>query len=273
MNSKVPPARQKPAAFCQSASNTLRAFDVRDVNKLSLHPLQSRIPSPDENSPAWAAFVGSVRQHSIVQPLVITPDAEIMDGGWRWRAAKQVGLQSVPVVVRPKEEAVSLMVSSLLNRKTLTRGAAVYLALGLKPDLVSGAAARRAANLSGKNHRLSELLLCDAANEFGVSARLMDDAVRVFKMFKNKPDLRAKFEPPLLAGECGLGAILKTVCKVNRPIKTKTALDRMARIFTALARCGRAWDNLNRAERGRALQLWRKVIITLPVEFQKPSIS
>jgi ParB family transcriptional regulator, chromosome partitioning protein len=59
-------------------------------------------------------LVGSIRQHGIVQPIVVRaipnlPDGyEIVAGERRWRAAQQAGLHDVPIVVVDVDDRTSL---------------------------------------------------------------------------------------------------------------------------------------------------------------------
>ena len=66
----------------------------------------------------------SVRQFGVIEPLVVRPLAdgshEILAGHMRWRAARQAGLRSVPVVIREADDrtaAAIALVENLLRRE------------------------------------------------------------------------------------------------------------------------------------------------------------
>ncbi len=64
-------------------------------------------PRTDFDQSALQELVASIRQHGILQPIVVLkrdPGYEILSGERRWRAAKLVGLAKVPVVVRDEED-------------------------------------------------------------------------------------------------------------------------------------------------------------------------
>ena len=64
-------------------------------------------PRTDFDQAALQELVASIRQHGILQPIVVLkrdPGYEILSGERRWRAAKLVGLAKVPVVVRDEED-------------------------------------------------------------------------------------------------------------------------------------------------------------------------
>ena len=93
-------------------------------------------------------LVGSIQRHGILQPLLVRPlekdragEYEIVAGERRYRAAREVGLAEVPVVVRKMgdEEAVQYALLENLQREDLnpveeTEGILRLLALGLDKD-------------------------------------------------------------------------------------------------------------------------------------------
>jgi ParB family transcriptional regulator, chromosome partitioning protein len=97
---------------------------------------------------AMDELVGSIQRHGILQPLLVRPLAkdrageyEIVAGERRYRAAREVGLAEVPVVVRKMgdEEAVQYALLENLQREDLnpveeTEGILRLLALGLDKD-------------------------------------------------------------------------------------------------------------------------------------------
>src|SRR5437899_3023470 len=61
---------------------------------------------------ALASLAASIREVGILQPVLVRPAGdgsyELIAGERRWRAARRAGLQTVPAVVRPADDAVSL---------------------------------------------------------------------------------------------------------------------------------------------------------------------
>jgi ParB family chromosome partitioning protein len=71
-----------------------------DVDALEPNPLQARSLFTPESLEELAS---SIREHGILEPLVVakTPAGyQIIAGERRWRAAKQVGLKKVPVIIK-----------------------------------------------------------------------------------------------------------------------------------------------------------------------------
>ncbi|HEY5806313.1 MAG TPA: ParB/RepB/Spo0J family partition protein, partial [Candidatus Saccharimonadales bacterium] len=82
------------------------------------------VPSPDQprsifDEEALAGLAESIKNHGVVQPLVITPHGQgkyaIIAGERRWRAARLAGLQRVPAVVRTTRELERLEIALVEN--------------------------------------------------------------------------------------------------------------------------------------------------------------
>ena len=71
------------------------------------------------NRPALEELVASIREHGILQPVLVRPQGEwyeLVAGERRWRAAREAGLVTVPAVVREmseREAAVAGLVENL----------------------------------------------------------------------------------------------------------------------------------------------------------------
>ncbi|PYE89055.1 ParB/RepB/Spo0J family partition protein [Phyllobacterium leguminum] len=64
----------------------------------------------------------SIREHGVVQPVVVRPDPEHPDRYWeliagerRWRAAQKVGLTKLPVIIRDVDDRVALELAIIEN--------------------------------------------------------------------------------------------------------------------------------------------------------------
>ena len=117
------------------ASHPLDEERVRELPIFSLQPnaAQPRKAFPEEK---LAELAESIKQHGIMQPLIVTPNGEdytIVAGERRWRAAKLAGLSTVPCLVRQLEKTHQAELSLLENiqREDLTplEEAAAYAAL------------------------------------------------------------------------------------------------------------------------------------------------
>src|ERR1700722_14799505 len=85
--------------------------------------LASIVPSPlqprkDFAPDALQELVDSIRQHGIIQPLIVRQAGarlELIAGERRWRAAQQAGLTHVPVIIRGASDLEVLELSLIEN--------------------------------------------------------------------------------------------------------------------------------------------------------------
>ena len=80
---------------------------------------------PDRNQPrkwfedeALQELAASIRQHGVLQPLLVRPVEEgyqIVAGERRWRAARLAGLQTIPVNIREMDDAQAMSIALVEN--------------------------------------------------------------------------------------------------------------------------------------------------------------
>ena len=86
-----------------------------NIDSITPSPLQPRKQFPAES---LQELVESIRQHGIIQPLVVRAvngRHELIAGERRWRAAQQLGLTQVPVIVRIASDRDVLELSLIEN--------------------------------------------------------------------------------------------------------------------------------------------------------------
>src|SRR5215218_3753597 len=83
-----------------------------------------RGPNPDQPRQAFgeeglAALGESLKERGVLQPVLVRPlpggTYELIAGERRWRAAQIAGLESVPAIVRPDDDAASLELALIEN--------------------------------------------------------------------------------------------------------------------------------------------------------------
>jgi ParB family chromosome partitioning protein len=90
---------------------------IREIalTRIGPSPLQPRKEFSEE---ALAELVDSIRQHGIIQPLIVREiggQYEIIAGERRWRAAQELGLAEVPVILRTASDLEVLELSLIEN--------------------------------------------------------------------------------------------------------------------------------------------------------------
>ena len=86
-----------------------------DLNSVSPSPLQ---PRKEFGADALQELVDSIREHGIIQPLIVRPVGgrhELIAGERRWRAARELGLAQVPVIIRSANDLEVLELSLIEN--------------------------------------------------------------------------------------------------------------------------------------------------------------
>ena len=298
---------------------TAGTIEFVDPKPMRLHPLHKCLPEPAFDSPEWHGFVMGLSGAGPtgIPPIVATPEGLIMDGGRRWRGAKQLQWESIGVVRQAEERAAVIVLESLLGQRHLSKGAKVYLALGFMEEFVASAERRRLANLRSGTKTLEKPLIfpkrtqCasgvaagrefknleDLAARLGVSARLLDQAMRVHRLFGlaanhvfefqdgSKRTLKGHFEPRMLDAEqpMGLGEVLKGcgwfVDEEGNPKKQAGPPERNSYLHYFESAWGNfnkqfgRWEKLKSVERARALELvtegvkgWPEEVLGLVVE-------
>jgi ParB family chromosome partitioning protein len=99
------------------------APDASSGEKIHQVSLESVMPSPlqprkDFAPDALQELVESIRQHGIIQPLIVRQAGarlELIAGERRWRAAQEVGLDHVPVIIRGASDLQVLELSLIEN--------------------------------------------------------------------------------------------------------------------------------------------------------------
>jgi ParB family transcriptional regulator, chromosome partitioning protein len=90
---------------------------VHQINLVSIVPSALQ-PRKDFGRDALQELIDSIRQHGIIQPLIVRQMGaryELIAGERRWRAAQEVGLAQVPVIIRSASDMEVLELSLIEN--------------------------------------------------------------------------------------------------------------------------------------------------------------
>ncbi len=84
-------------------------------DKIVINPQQPRTHFSES---ALSDLAESIKQHGIIQPLIVTKKGdkyELIAGERRWRSAKLIGLKEVPVIVREEKDQKKLELALIEN--------------------------------------------------------------------------------------------------------------------------------------------------------------
>jgi ParB family transcriptional regulator, chromosome partitioning protein len=92
--------------------------DLRHI-PLDLIAPNPRQPRRSFDQASLQALADSVRERGIVQPVLVRPVAggtyELVAGERRWRAAQIAGMESMPALVRPRDDSAALEIALIEN--------------------------------------------------------------------------------------------------------------------------------------------------------------
>jgi ParB family chromosome partitioning protein len=87
-------------------------------------PIELIVPNPKQprrrfDEETLQALAGSLGERGVLQPVLVRPKAggtyELVAGERRWRAAQIAGLEAIPALVRPREDAEALELALIEN--------------------------------------------------------------------------------------------------------------------------------------------------------------
>jgi ParB family chromosome partitioning protein len=151
----------KKTAAPTAADSAIAADDFKRVRDV---PLDHIVPSPLQPRMQFVEsplddLMESIRQHGIIQPLIVRPvngKLELIAGERRWRASKKLGLATVPVIEREASDRDVLEMALIenLQREDLNpmEEAAGYVRLAeefsLKQDEIAGRVGKSRASVA-----------------------------------------------------------------------------------------------------------------------------
>lgn len=92
--------------------------DIKTVRLNEIEPNKNQ-PRKDFDEASLATLADSIRQHGLIQPLLVRPmpsgNYQIVAGERRWRASRMLGLTEVPVIIRELDDQKTMEVALIEN--------------------------------------------------------------------------------------------------------------------------------------------------------------
>lgn len=135
------------AAKSNGSGSALSQLQRRRVDGLESHPQAGEVPALSEG--AYLAVKADIAERGLQVALEITEQGTVLDGHARLRAARELGISEIEViVVAPRDELEHILRAALQRRQlTPSQRAALAVKLATVAQHQSRAAARRLANL------------------------------------------------------------------------------------------------------------------------------
>lgn len=259
LDSMIPPKRTARAQAQDSVAN-------KNANKSGEVILKINDVEPNKNQPrrtfnedSLIELSESIKQHGIVQPLVVAKQKdyyEIIAGERRWRAAKIAGLKEVPVIIKDysPQEIMEVALIENIQREDLNpiEEAKAYKNLideyNLKQDQVaekvskSRTAVTNALRLLKLDDRVQEMLinenissgharallgLDDAEKQYNIATQIFDEKLSVRETEKLVKQINRPEQPPKPKKELKNDFVYRDIEeKLKEKIGTKVKINR-----------------------------------------------
>jgi hypothetical protein len=165
---------------------------TKPTASLTVHPSLHGMPEWSDDDPQFEALCRNIHRRGIIYPILIDSKGKIGDGRHRYRAAKKLKLESVPVKVVSDDEMTAIIIDTLTQRRHYTKSALAYMLL---PILTAD----------------RKKSLAVISEETGISERLIGYAIELRDIFadgKDGEEYKTEIEPKILSGEASLGAVV-----------------------------------------------------------------
>jgi len=220
-------------------------------------------------------LVEDIRTHGIVEPIWITDAGEVVDGRHRLRAARIIGLESVPVQILPPErDPAEFAISVLCARRHLSsKGQVAYAAYLLFENIHRELVEMRTRGLRQGSEEATgstESSVDYLAAKLGISIDTFQQAAKLHRLFRETPDLRAEWEPKIMTddGPIGLGAAIAGIAgqaaSAGRSPSRNSHLHRALSAWDKVAKPAAAWSSWTNEERDVVSEKIRLVVAQLP---------
>jgi len=262
----------------------------------------------EEMAHDFEALVESVSRVGVRDKIkvVLTPKGyQIADGRHRYEAAAQVAKMSYAEPEREaiarklatdgipceivKEADVVPIIMDAVTRRHMSKGARAYLAVLMEPEVAAQTrGGDRRANRSECGLLQQEGSCAALAKRAGVSPRLVEYAVKIFRIFESRGDIRKKFEDAIWVG-AGLEKLLAGIegfmatgkepdeePETEEQAKARIAQERVEtalKVWTSMSTSLKFWETMPSEGRKEITTRAANAISEAPEEFRKTLIE
>jgi hypothetical protein len=240
----------------------------------------------------FEALVESVAKYGIrerAKVLRTETGWQIVDGRHRFGAASEVvkrfgesevarriANEGIPCEEVTEADVVPIIMDAV-TRRHMSKGARAYLAVLMEPEVATDAKSREKA---GKPSAFSAEGLAKRA---GVSPRLVEDAIALFRIFEKRKDVRKKFEDSIWvgAGLAKLRAGIEGYLATGKEPEAENESEEQARARIAMERVESAlkpwtsvtatlkhWGKMPKSGREEVVRVAASTILEAPEEFR-----
>lgn len=223
LDSMIPPKATSKAAKEKISNVSKTGETILKINEVEPNKKQ---PRKFFNEEALKELSDSIKQHGIVQPLVVAKQKdyyEIIAGERRWRAAKMAGLKEVPVVIKDysPQEIMEVALIENIQREDLNpvEEAKAYQNLIKEYNLKQEEVAERVSkSRSAITNSLRLLKLNDQVLDFLIQETISSGHARALLALED-PEKQVSVAEKIAKEHLSVRDTEKLVKNINQPVK------------------------------------------------------
>lgn len=223
LDSMIPPKATPKAVKGKELASSKTGETILKINEVEPNKKQ---PRKFFNEEALMELSDSIKQHGIVQPLVVKKQKdyyEIIAGERRWRAAKMAGLKEVPVVIKDysPQEIMEVALIENIQREDLNpvEEAKAYQNLIKEYNLKQEEVANRVSkSRSAITNSLRLLKLCDPVLNYLIEETISSGHARAL-LALDDPEKQVSAAEKIVKEHLSVRETEKLVKNLNQPEK------------------------------------------------------
>lgn len=223
LDSMIPPKATPKAVKGKESASSKTGETILKINEVEPNKKQ---PRKFFNEEALMELSDSIKQHGIVQPLVVKKQKdyyEIIAGERRWRAAKMAGLKEVPVVIKDysPQEIMEVALIENIQREDLNpvEEAKAYQNLIKEYNLKQEEVANRVSkSRSAITNSLRLLKLCDPVLNYLIEETISSGHARAL-LALDDPEKQVSAAEKIVKEHLSVRETEKLVKNLNQPEK------------------------------------------------------
>lgn len=252
-------------------------IENKNPRDLKPHPRIKNLHRWKPKDERFLNMVAEVLEIGIKQPLQIN-NGHVVDGELRRLVAVKAGIDSVPTVEVPDDQVSAIICGSVCNRRHYTKGQRAFMLAGelesaFEEGLKRRAEAGKSGGINGSPVHSADVL----AEKYGISARILEQARKVHKIFAEDQEYGERVEPQIFDEDkpTGLGAVIagyggKASTKGKaRNHRQNEQLELFDDAWTTLGKRFVYWGKLQDEERVTVLPRIRSVVASMPADLRQ----
>jgi hypothetical protein len=192
---------------------TTHKHETRKLTDLTIHPFLKDSPMLATSHPDFRNLVAAMMNSGLDDhPVVINDSNWIMDGRHRVMAARELGWDTAPVIIKPETDALTVIYDSLVARRHMFKWQIAYSIAPVIERLIEQGVTKRVGNLipgavHGHKNDQKPLIPSKGADctdtqtatllleQMGIEITAWKRVQEVRRRFDKRPDLKAQYEP------------------------------------------------------------------------------